>query len=83
MDARADAAVVVVDHNEAMYRKLLDVVDLDRTPDEPDDAPSPGASFSESEGSYLQGAPQDGKPVITDPFVLDLFVVFGKPVTAP
>jgi H+/Cl- antiporter ClcA len=57
-----------LDHNEVLYKQLLDMVDLDN--DDDDDL------FSDTSSVATVGAP---KIEITDPFVLDLFVVFGKP----
>jgi len=58
-----------LDHNEAMYRQLLDMIDISKSDTDNDTA---------SEAGDGGGGP--AAPEITDPQVLDLFVVFGKPV---
>lgn len=72
--ARPSAPSANFDHNEAYYKKLLDVVDLENTGDDDDQS---AASGYDTDTSNSSNAPK--KIEITDPFVRDLFVVFGKP----
>jgi len=76
-DTAADSApglkfLSALDHNEVMYRQLLGMADISKTDADNDTA---------SEAGDGGGGP--AAPEITDPQVLGIFVVFGKPVIAP